>query len=82
MERKKWQEWTIVAVVGILVVTAGGATYYFLSQDKVTSKDTVTTTKDTEMAAVDKDLKEVDDMSLSELDGINSELNSIDLSGI
>jgi hypothetical protein len=83
MELKKWHEWTIVAVVGLLVVVAAGATYYFLTIDKSASQNSSITAKsDADVTAIDAALKDANDLNLTDLDSIDAELNSIDLSGV
>jgi hypothetical protein len=83
MKLKKWQEWTIVAVAGLLVVAAAGATYYFLTVDKSATQNIQNTNKaNAEVTAIDAALKDANDLNLTDLDSIDAELNSIDLTGV
>jgi uncharacterized protein (UPF0333 family) len=83
MKLKKWHEWTIVVLVGLLVVVAAGATYYFLTVDKSANQNSSITAKsDADVTAIDAALKDANDLNLTDLDSIDAELNSIDLSGV
>lgn len=85
---KKWQI-IIGVIVGILLV--GGlawGTYYFIAGQKMpeeikaTNKPTTKSEEEKELENVKTEADEADDLDLSELDSVITELDSIDLSGV
>jgi uncharacterized protein YpmB len=84
---KKWQEWTIVGVVILVIVAALGGTYYFLTME---TRPTVNEGQiqvenvegQAELNEVTNDLEEVEELDLKELDAIEKDLETIDLEGV
>lgn len=79
---KKWQEWTIVALVALLILVAVGATYWFLTEDKEVETVVTQTEEERDLATVEADLGRVDDLDLSALDAIDKDLQSIDVDSL
>lgn len=79
----KTQEWLIVASFGLLLLVGIGATYYYLTMEKeATESIEVTSTEiagESDLFEAEKELKELEDMDLSELDAIEKDLDSINL---
>lgn len=79
---KKWQEWAIVAVVGVLIVAAVGATYWFLTEEKTVETVVTKTEEESDLATVESDLNQVNDLDLSALDAIDKDLQSINIDSL
>jgi hypothetical protein len=80
---KKWQEWTIVAGVGLLMVAAIGAGYWFITEEKQVPLAVETQSdEEKDLTAVDSELSAVDDLDLSSLDAIDEDLQAVDLTNL
>ncbi len=80
----KKQEWGIVIAVCIVIALVVGVTYYLLTLDSVTMNTTQETNTEVqegqELKEIESDLESLDDLDFSELDAIEKDLNSTDLS--
>lgn len=84
---KKWQTITIIVVGLLLVAGLAGGTYWYIAGQKMpaeikaSDKPTTKSQEDKDLDAVKSDL-EGDDLDMTELDNISTELESIDLSEV
>ena len=81
---KKSHEWMIVGAVVILIVGIVGGVIWYLTKD--TGTTTLTTVEKTaeqkDLTDAKADLNGINDLDLSALDAIDSDLQAIDLSGL
>lgn len=80
---KKWQEWTIVALVGLIILAAVGMAYWYLTEDRtVPTTVAVQSAEEKDLASAEQDLGGIKDLDLSALNQIDSEIQAIDLSNL